>query len=136
MKKELPKIIIISLLSAFIFTLIDWFFHYIIPFLSISYFAEREILLNAYNNPLFWYSIGKFIFSFIIGIIILLFTYNSQIKNKFLALIYTLIIVIMLQLRYIYTNAYGISWNLIVLLLHIVILYSVSFIILNFFRKK
>ncbi|MBI2629839.1 hypothetical protein HYW76_01935 [Candidatus Pacearchaeota archaeon] len=136
MKKQISNIILIAVISSFIFTLIDWFFHYLIPFLNISYFAERQFLLEAYNNPLFWYSIGKFVFSVIIGIIILLFAYNSKIKNKFLALIYTLLIVIIIQLRYVYTNAYGILWNLIVLLLHIAILYLASLITFNFFRNK
>ena len=116
-----------SLIIAVPFTLIDAVFHYFLKPLEISEYSYK-FLLPYLNSPLFWYAIGKFLGTILLGTIILsLIPKKLNLYSK--TFIYTLLIVILLQIRYFYTGYYEINWHLLNLALHAKILFWSALII-------
>ena len=66
-----------------------------------------------------------------IGTIVLLFLMKVKIPVSAKALIFTLIIVVALQIRYLFVG-YSLLWHIVVVTMHFLILYIVSLLILTF----
>ncbi len=125
-----------SLLIAILFTFSDWIFHYFVSYLYIDEYAEPQFLLNIFNNPLFWYSIGKFLGTVILGSLVLFSASKKKLGIYLQSVILTLIVVIPLQIRYITVYNYSFMWHVYVILLHMILLYLSSILIMSIFRKR
>lgn len=112
--KEYGKILLVILL----FTAIDYFFH-LIPYLSV-------------NQP--EYSLNKALYGSILAVVgYLIVKYIKRLGSYAKASIFTLIVIIPLQVRYLYYHN-GLIWNLVVLALHYAILTPTSYYLL--FRRE
>ena len=116
---KFPNYLIFSLLASAIFTALDSLVHIFIPYLKIvSYKYNFLFFLNA--PPIVPYAIGKFIGTTIM-LIVLLYLF-SKMKSYWKYSIMALIVVAILEFRYMLDPYYSMLWHLFNLLMHIIIL--------------
>lgn len=138
MKRGFWKYFSFLILIVFIFTIVDLILHYSIEYLEIYYYPIPNVLKFISDSPLIWYGIGKFIGSFIIGI--LCYPLLLRIKgnlNKSLTL--TLITIVLLEVRYIISGYYTLSWDLFNAVNHFIVLFFSSYLVFSktkIFDKK
>lgn len=135
-KKLSPlKILFIILGITIIFTALDVLVHNFVNFLTIDRYSIFNFLIQISDNPLLWYATGKFLATLVFGFIVLLFLNNLKLKTWMSALIFTSIIVVLLEIRYSFTGIYPITWIVFNIVNHFVILYIVSYVIFKIFKK-
>lgn len=132
-KNRLLKILVVSFLISLIFTLIDMLLHYSISYLNIIQYTYPQSLLNIINNDLFWYSLFKFLTTFSMIFITLLFIKRINFVKLIIPLLIT---IVFLQIRYLYYSNYTIYWHILNSTLHLIILMLIAYIILKIFYKQ
>ncbi|MEK6914092.1 MAG: hypothetical protein AABW83_00420 [Nanoarchaeota archaeon] len=133
MKKRFLRYFFWLILIVFIFTIIDLVLHYSIEYLEIYYYPIPNFLKFISDSPTIWYGIGKFLGSFIIGIL----CYPLLIKIKYnlnKSLTLTVITVLLLEARYILSGYYTISWDLFNAINHFIVLFICSYFIFSKFK--
>ena len=119
------KILISIIFIAFIFTAIDGILHFLINYLEIkpgiSYFTL---------SPLSTYMLGKFITTIIVGIIILFILSYTNLSKRGVIFYFSIILTIILEIRYFYYD-YTYNWHVINMIIHFILLYIISLLILN-----
>ena len=128
-KRNLKKIIFSVILISVIFTIIDALIHYVTEALEIYYYPIPAFLLTISSSPLFWYAIGKFVGTIIMGIIILMFLTRTKLKLISGTFIFALIIIILLEVRYILSGYYSNTWHVYNTIMHSVVLFVTSYIV-------
>jgi len=121
MKKQSNKKVIFFLFTiSFLFTILDYALHLMIE--QIKIWAYPIFIPEISTSPLFWYAVGKFVGTMIIGYILLL-----VFKVRNLAL-FSAIVSLLLQFRYflIENVYYTPQWHFTVFTLHFIILFLVS----------
>jgi len=129
MKKAGLKNFFLSLLIiSLIFTLADLFLHYTLESIEIYYYPIPEFLKFISTSSLIWYGIGKFFGTIILGL--LLYPLIKKIKSyKLKILLFTLIIVIILEVRYLISGYYDSIWHTINFINHFIVLFVSSYYI-------
>lgn len=131
-KYKINKLIFPLVLISLIFTLIDYMLHDAIDFLAVTYYSIPSQFVYLGYSPLVWYAIGKFLGTILLGLIGLYIIPKFKVGRRYKALFLTLLIVLPLQLRYLYGGYYTPNWHIAVLLLHFFILYPT----INYFIKR
>lgn len=121
------------LLIDIIFTLGDWIVHYTVESLEVYYYPIPDAFLFISANPLFWYAVGKFAATLIIGAILFFFVRKGK-SDWSRALILTLPIIILMEVRYILGGYYTSEWHIYNAINHFIILYVASWIVFHFSR--
>jgi len=134
MRKKLSfkKNFSIVALITIIFTAIDALIHFLWVTISVYYYPIPKGLEFISNSPLFWYAVGKFIATVILGLILLHFLTKSKWNIYIKTLLFSIIIVVLLQLRYLYSGYYGTLWHVYVMIMHFVVLTITSFVVFKF----
>ncbi len=133
MKNKFWNYFLWLLLIVLIFTAIDALVHATVGYLEIYYYPIPASLSFISTNPLFWYAFGKFFGSIIIGILI--YPLVKRINSYWLKiLVFSLSITILLEIRYMLSGYYAITWDLLNFLQHTITLYIVSYLI--FLKSK
>ena len=130
MKNRFWKYFLWLIVIVAIFTLVDLILHYSIEYLEIYYYPIPNFLKFISDSPLIWYGIGKFIGSFIIGL--LCYPLLKKIKGnlkKSLAL--TTITIILLEARYILSGYYTLSWDFFNAINHFIVLFICSYFVFS-----
>lgn len=118
-KSKFPKYLSFSLLVSIIFTGLDSLIHIFVPYFEII--SYKYNFLSFLNIPLvFPYAIGKFI-STIIMLIILLYIF-SKMKSYWKYNIMAFIIVVILEIRYMFDPYYSMLWHTFNLIIHYIFL--------------
>ena len=118
-KSKFSKYLAFSVIASSIFTLIDLLIHLFTPYFKIvSYKYSFLSFLDA--PPIVPYAIGKFIGTAIM--LIVLFYLFSKMKSYWKYSIMTLIVVAILEFRYMLDPYYSMLWHLFNLLMHIITL--------------
>lgn len=130
MKRGFLKYFLWLIFIVGIFTGIDLILHSSIEYLEIYYYPIPEVLKFISDSPLIWYGIGKFIGSFIIGILCypLLLRIKGNLKKS---LTLTLITIVLLEIRYIISGYYTPSWDLFNAVNHFIVLFISSYLVLS-----
>lgn len=132
MKKGFWKYFVWLLLVVLLFTAIDAIIHLTFEPLEIYYYPIPSFLLFITSNPTFWYAIGKFFGTTIIGILI--YSLIKRIKNyKLAVLIFTVIITALLEVRYILSGYYTPVWHIYNFIQHTIVLYLAAYLV---FKKS
>ena len=98
----------------------------------IQYFWEYLAITSSgyYGlSPLTSYIIGKFLVTFILGGILLLFLDKKNLDYKNRNLLLIIILTIILELRYLYIYDYTYTWHIINMINHFLILYITMYYI-------
>lgn len=111
--KPSTKIFLMSLIATTLFVLADGLIHFFTPLKVISY---RYSFLPF--SPLTLYIIGKYIGTFIMFFLLLWIFSKTKIRGFARYSLITLIIVSLLELRYILDPYYGIFWHIINFISH------------------
>lgn len=127
-KKFIFSVIIISL----IFTLIDALFHLSFEALEVYSYALPNFLFSLHLPASFWYAIGKFIGTTIIGLIVLIVLSKTNLKGKIKTTVFTVIIIVLLEFRYYISRDYSNSWHAYNMAVHFIVLLVIS----HFIFKK
>ena len=128
MKSGFWKFFLNVLIIAFVFTLLDAFVHAFFEPLEIYYYPIPDAFKFISTNSLLWYAIGKFAGTTIIGS--LLFFFIKRIKNlQGKAWAFTLIIVVLLEVRYMLSGQYTLKWDLYNVINHIITLYIPTYFV-------
>src|SRR3989344_6847033 len=93
------------LLIDVFFTGIDAVIHYAVEALEVYSYPIPNAFLFISTNPLFWYAVGKFVATLIFGAMLFYFVKKGK-SNFTRALILTLPIIILMELRYILSGNY------------------------------
>lgn len=131
-KHKLLDILLIVAVISLLFTFGDFLVHYLYKGLEVSYYSIPSPLLKISSSPLLWYVIGKFITTIILGFILLLFLINTNLKSYIKYYIFTSVIVIFLEVRYIISGYYSFFWHVLNIINHSIILFIVTFIVLKY----
>ena len=116
-----------------LFTAIDFAVHSMVDYLEIYYYPIPQSLMFVSESPLVWYAIGKFFGATIIGA--LLFPIVKRIPKLWAkSLVFTLVIIVLLEVRYILSGYYGNLWHLYNFIQHGIALFAVSYIV--FWKTK
>ena len=127
-EKKFWRFFLWLLVIVAIFTLLDTLVHAFYEPLEIYYYPIIESLKFISANPLFWYAVGKFVSATIMGS--LLFFLIKRIKNLHgKVLTFTLIIVILIEVRYIISGQYSGRWDLYNMINHFITLYIPTYVI-------
>lgn len=122
-KQKFSNVALFSLVASIVFTLIDWVIHvYTFDYLKVTSYKYN---LLPFLSPQIAYSVGKFIGTFIMFIILLYAFSNSKFKPMVKYSLITLIIVSVLQVRYLLDPYYSVWWHVSVYLFHFLILFGV-----------
>jgi len=116
--KEIIKVFLLSFFAILIFTLVDYFFHFIVPEFSVPS----------------WYFRNKLIYGTLIGFIFLLTVKNLKLSTLKKSFLFSLIVVLLLQIRYLYYG-YTLQFHLFFIPMHFLILFATSLILFNRFLK-
>ncbi|MEK6898889.1 MAG: hypothetical protein AABW79_02210 [Nanoarchaeota archaeon] len=116
------------LLITAIFTTIDTIVHYNVEALEVYSYPIPSTFLFISSSPLFWYAVGKFVGTLIIGS--LLFFFVRKGKSPFVrALILALPVIILLEVRYLISGNYDADWHTYNTIMHFVVLLVTSWIV-------
>jgi hypothetical protein len=111
-----------------LFTIIDSIIHATVEFLEVYSYPIPHVLEFISTSPLFWYAMGKFFGTVIIGS--LLYSLVKHIRNYPVAiLVFSVIITVLLEIRYIVSGDYSSTWHLANFLQHTIALYVVSYLV-------
>ena len=113
--KTTAKIFLTSLIATTLFVFIDALIHFFTPLKVIS---SKYSIIPFINNPLALYIIGKFIVTFIMLSLLLLLLSKAKLKELTGYSVITLLIVSLLELRYMFDPYYGILWHAINFISH------------------
>ena len=117
-----------------IFTAIDTLVHATVEYMEIYYYPIPSFLSFISSSPLAWYAMGKFFGSLIIGCLI--YPAFIRVKKYPLAIaVFSLTITILLEVRYILSGYYSISWDFYNFLQHTAALYLVSYFVFRNYKK-
>ena len=130
MKKRFWRYFLWLIVIVAVFTLVDLILHYSIEYLEIYYYPIPNFLKFISDSPLIWYGIGKFIGSFIIGLLCypLIIRLKSNLTKS---LTLTIITILLLEARYMISGYYTISWDLFNAVNHFVVLFISSYFIFS-----
>ena len=111
-----------------IFTLIDTLVHALYEPLEIYYYPIIDSLKFISTSPLFWYAVGKIVGTTIMGS--LLFFLVKRIQNlQAKVLAFTVIIVILIEVRYMLSGYYTFTWDFYNMINHFIALYIPTYFI-------
>ena len=116
-----------------LFTGIDGVIYYTVEALEVYSYPIPSFLLNISSDPLFWYAVGKFVATLIFGSILFYFVKKGK-TNFARALILTLPIIILMEIRYIISGDYTTQWHIYNTIMHFVVLLLSSWIV--FWKTK
>lgn len=120
------------------FTLGDFIFHETIELLEVYSYPIPTSLLWISTSPLFWYSVGKFVATLIIGSLI--FFWVRKGKNTLSrTLILSVPVVLLMEGRYLISGMYGAEWHVWNTVMHFCVLTFVTYVIFynsNLFGQK
>ena len=133
--KLLQKILLVSLIIAGVFTLLDAIPHYFFSFLHIDP-NSYTYFLKFVDNPLFWYLFFKLVGTFIIVSISLFILQNFWIKRIMKVSILTAIAVIILEIRYYLYGNYNFTWHLLNVIDHSSILFFTTWATMKLMKLK
>ena len=116
------------LLIVFMFTLLDTLVHAFYEPLEIYYYPIIESLKFISDNFLFWYAVGKVVGTTVMGS--LLFFLVKRIKSlQGKVLTFTIIIVLLIEVRYILSGAYSGLWDFYNVINHFITLYIPTYFV-------
>jgi len=119
------------LVIVFSFTILDALVHAFYEPLEVYYYPIPESLKFISTSPLFWYAIGKIVGTTIMGSF--LFFFIRRIKNlQGKVLSFTLIIMILIEVRYMLSGYYSLRWDFYNMINHFITLYIPTYFV---FRK-
>ena len=121
------------LLIDIFFTGIDAVIHYAVEALEVYSYPIPNAFLFISTNPLFWYAVGKFVATLIFGAMLFYFVKKGK-SNFTRALILTLPIIILMELRYILSGNYDTQWHIYNTIMHFVVLLASSYVV--FLKSK
>ncbi len=119
------------LLIDIIFTLGDWIVHYSVESLEVYAYPIPDAFLFISTSPLFWYAVGKFVATLIMGAVLFFFVRKGK-KDWSRALILAIPVIILMEVRYIISGSYTNEWHVYNTINHFVILYAASWIVFHF----
>lgn len=127
-KKMFWRFFICLLLIVAIFTLLDTLIHAFYEPLEIYYYPIIPALKFISTSPLFWYAVGKFVGTIIMGsLLFFLVKRLNSIQGKILT--FTIIIVILIEIRYILSGQYGGLWDFYNMINHFITLYIPTYFV-------
>ncbi len=130
-KKSFWRFFLWLLVIVAVFTALDTLVHAFYEPLEIYYYPIPEVFKFISSVPLFWYAIGKIVGTTIMGS--LLFFLIKRIKNlQAKVLTFTLIIVILIEVRYMLSGYYTLTWDFYNSINHFIDLYIPTYLV---FRK-
>lgn len=127
-KKRFGTFFLWLLLIVAVFTFLDTLVHAFYEPLEIYYYPIPAVFSFISTSPLFWYAMGKFGGTIIMGS--LLFFLVKRIKNlqgKVFA--FTMIIVILIEVRYMFSGYYSLRWDLYNMINHFITLYIPTYFV-------
>lgn len=111
-----------------VFTFLDTVVHAFYEPLEIYYYPIPEAFKFISTLPLFWYAVGKFVGTTVMGS--LLFFLVKRIKSfQGKVLTFTLIIVILIEVRYMLSGYYALRWDFFNMINHFVDLYIPTYFV-------
>lgn len=131
-KKRFWKFFLWLLVIVGVFTLLDTLVHAFYEPLEIYYYPIPGAFKFISTLPLFWYAMGKIAGTTIMGS--LLFFLIKRIKNlQAKVLTFTLIIVVLIEVRYMLSGYYALRWDLYNMANHFITLYIPTYFV---FKKS
>ena len=116
-----------------LFTAIDFIVHFTVDYLGVYYYPIPQSLKFISETPLVWYAIGKFLGAVVIGA--LLFPIVKRIPKLWAkSFVFTIIIISLLEVRYILSGYYGNLWHVYNFIQHGIALLVVSYLV--FWKTK
>ncbi len=111
-----------------VFTLLDTLVHAFYEPLEIYYYPIIDSLKFISTSPLFWYAVGKILGTTIMGS--LLFFLIKRIQNlQAKVLAFTVIIVILIEVRYMLSGYYTMRWDFYNMINHFITLYIPTYFV-------
>ena len=111
-----------------VFTLLDTLVHAFFEPLEIYYYPIPNMFKFISESPLFWYAVGKFVGTTIMGSV--LFFFIRRIKSlQAKILTFTLVIVILIEVRYMLSGYYEFRWDLYNMINHFISLYIPTYFV-------
>ncbi|MEK6871401.1 MAG: hypothetical protein AABX16_00690, partial [Nanoarchaeota archaeon] len=111
-----------------IFTILDTLVHAFFEPLEIYYYPIPNAFKFISTSYLFWYAVGKLVGTTIMGSI--LFFLIKRIKNlRAKVLTFTIIIVILIEIRYMLSGDYSTRWDLYNMINHFIMLYIPAYVV-------
>ena len=126
--KKFFKFFLWLLVIVAIFTALDTLVHAFFEPLEIYYYPIPDAFRFISTSYLFWYAFGKVWGTTLMGSA--LFFLIKRIKNlQAKVLTFTLIIVILIEIRYILSGNYATSWDLYNMINHFIALYIPTYVV-------
>ena len=116
-----------------LFTVIDALIHANVEALEVYSYPIPSFLLGVSSSPLFWYAVGKFVATLIFGSILFYFVKKGK-TNFTRALILTLPIIILMEIRYVISGDYTAQWHVYNTIMHFIVLLVSSYVV--FWKTK
>src|SRR3989344_7136065 len=127
-KKGFWRFFLWLLVIVFAFTCLDAIVHAFFEPLEIYYYPIPEDFRFISDSPLFWYAVGKFVGTTIMGsLLFFLIKRINSIQGKILT--FTIIIVILIEIRYILSGQYGGLWDFYNMINHFITLYIPTYFV-------
>lgn len=127
-EKKFWRFFLWLLVIVIVFTLLDTFVHAFFEPLEIYYYPIPSAFMFISTSPLFWYAVGKLVGTTIMGS--LLFFLVKRIDNlQGKVLTFTLIIVALIEVRYILSGYYSLTWDTYNVINHFITLYIPTYIV-------
>ena len=127
-KKNFGRFFLWLLLIVAIFTLLDTLVHAFFEPLEIYYYPIPDSFKFISTSPLFWYAVGKFVGTTIMGsLLFFLIKRIKSLQGKVLA--FTIIIVILIEVRYMLSGQYELTWDLYNAINHLITLYIPTYFV-------
>ena len=127
-KKGFWRFFLWLLVIVAIFTLLDALVHAFYEPLEIYYYPIIESFKFISTSPLFWYAVGKFVGTTIMSsLLFFLVKRINSLQGKVLT--FTLIIVILIEVRYMLSGYYSGRWDLYNMINHFITLYIPTYFV-------
>jgi len=129
---NIKTILLKSAIIASIFTFGDFLFHFFIDILKIDYYSFNWFLIT---NTLYNYSISKFIATFIFFTIGMFVLSKFKIKDNLWKYVIGSVLIVMLEVRYIYSGYYTNQFHFFNFINHVITL-GIAILITEMVVKK
>ena len=127
-KKKFGRFFLWLLVIVAVFTMLDTIVHAFYEPLEIYYYPIIGSLKFISSSFLFWYAVGKFVGTTIMGsLLFFLIKRIKSLQGKVLA--FTLVIVFLIEVRYMLSGYYSGKWDLYNMINHFITLYIPTYFV-------